>query len=56
MLEKFNTWVKENFMKMSTLDGTALIFAGLVFLMFHPIAHIVAWGAVGYGVYRVITK
>lgn len=56
MLEKFNSWIKENLLKMSSLDGAALIVAGLAFLLFHPIAHIVAWGAVGYGVYRVITK
>ena len=37
----------------TSLDGAVLIGAGIVFLIFKPIASIVAYGAIAYGAYTL---
>jgi len=40
----------------TTLDGVVLIAAGVTFLIFKPIAAIVAYAAILYGAYTIIKK
>ena len=37
----------------TSLDGVVLIAAGIAFLIFKPIASIVAYGAIAYGAYTL---
>jgi len=37
----------------TSLDGAVLIAAGIAFLIFKPIASIVAYGAIAYGAYTL---
>jgi len=40
----------------TTLDGVVLIGAGIAFLVFKPIASIVAYGAIAYGAWTLFKK
>jgi hypothetical protein len=40
----------------TTLDGAVLIGAGVAFLIFKPIASIVAYGAIAYGAWTIYKK
>jgi len=40
----------------TTLDGVVLIAAGVTFLIFKPIAAVVAYAAILYGAYTIIKK
>ena len=40
----------------TTLDGAVLIGAGVAFLIFKPIASLVAYGAIAYGVWTLFKK
>jgi len=53
MIENF---IKTRLKERTTLDGVVLIAAGVTFLIFKPIAGIVAYGAILYGAYTLITK
>jgi hypothetical protein len=50
MLKK---WVTERLKERTTLDGAILIGAGVSFLIFKPIASIVAYGAIAYGLWTM---
>ena len=40
----------------TSLDGAVLIGAGIAFLIFKPIASIVAYGAIAYGAWTIYKK
>ncbi len=48
-------YVKARLTEMSTLDGAVIAAAGVAFILFQPIAIYVAYAAVAYGVYRMVT-
>jgi len=53
MIKKF---IKNRLKERTTLDGIVLIAAGVAFLIFKPIAAIVAYAAILYGAYTLIKK
>jgi len=53
MIKKFIT---NRLKERTTLDGVVLIAAGVAFLIFKPIAAIVAYAAILYGAYTLIKK
>lgn len=53
MLQK---WVLDRLKERTTLDGAVLIGAGVAFLIFKPIASIVAYGAIAYGAWTLFKK
>ena len=46
-------WIKSRLEERTTLDGAVLIGAGIVFLIFKPLASIVAYGAIAYGAWTI---
>ena len=53
MLTKF---IKNRLRERTTLDGAVLITAGVAFLIFKPIAGVIAYAAILYGAYTIIKK
>ena len=53
MITKF---IKDRLKERTTLDGAILIGAGVTFLIFKPIAAIVAYAAIIYGAYTILKK
>jgi len=53
MIKKF---IKNRLQERTTLDGAVLIAAGVTFLIFKPIAAIVAYAAILYGAYTLVKK
>ena len=53
MIKKFIT---DRLNERTTLDGAVLIAAGVVFLIFKPIASLVAYGAIAYGAWTLWKK
>jgi hypothetical protein len=53
MLKK---WVAERLKERTTLDGVVLVAAGVSFLIFKPIASIVAYGAILYGLFTLFKR
>jgi len=49
-------FVKNRLGERTTLDGVVLISAGVAFLIFKPIAAIVAYAAILYGAFTIIKK
>ena len=47
------TWIKKRLEERTTLDGAVLIGAGIAFLIFKPIAALVAYGAIAYGAWTI---
>jgi hypothetical protein len=56
MIDKIKTFIKLRLEERTTLDGVVLILAGISYLIFKPIAVIVAYIAIGYGVYTLVKK
>ena len=46
-------WIKKRLEERTTLDGAVLIAAGIAFLIFKPIAALVAYGAIAYGAWTI---
>jgi hypothetical protein len=46
-------WIKKRLEERTTLDGAVLIGAGVAFLIFKPIAALVAYGAIAYGAWTI---
>jgi hypothetical protein len=46
-------WIKSRLNERSTLDGAVLIGAGVAFLIFKPIASLVAYAAIAYGAWTI---
>jgi len=57
-LEKtlFTKFIKNRLRERTTLDGAVLIAAGVAFLIFKPIAGIIAYAAILYGAYTIIKE
>jgi len=57
-LEKtlFTKFIKNRLRERTTLDGAVLIAAGVAFLIFKPIAGLIAYAAILYGAYTIIKK
>ena len=47
------SWIKKRLEERTTMDGAVLIDAGIVFLIFKPLASIVAYGAIAYGAWTI---
>ena len=47
------SWINKRIKERTTLDGAILIGAGIAFLIFKPIARIVAYGAIAYGAWTI---
>lgn len=54
LITKIKQWAIKRIQERTTLDGIILISAGVVYLVFKPIASIVAYGAILYGIYTVV--
>jgi hypothetical protein len=44
-------WITERLNERTTLDGAVLVGAGIAFLIFKPIASLVAYAAIAYGLF-----
>jgi hypothetical protein len=53
MIKKF---IADRLKERTTLDGAVLIGAGVAFLIFKPIASLVAYGAIAYGAWTLFKK
>ena len=49
-------WIIKRLSERTTLDGAVLIRAGVAFLIFKPIASLVAYGAIAYGAWTIWKK
>lgn len=49
-------WIIERLSERTTLDGAILIGAGVAFLIFKPIASLVAYAAIAYGAWTIWKK
>lgn len=47
------SWIKERFEERTSWDGVVLIGAGVTFLIFKPIASLVAYAAIAYGAWTL---
>ena len=56
MIDKIKTFIKLRLEERTTLDGVVLILAGISYLIFKPLEVIVAYIAIGYGVYTLVKK
>jgi hypothetical protein len=50
------TWITQRLKERTSWDGVVLIVAGVIYLVFKPIATIVAYGAIGYGAWTLWKK
>jgi len=49
-------WITARLKERTTLDGAILIGAGIAFLIFKPIASLVAYAAIAYGTWTIWKK
>ena len=49
-------WIIKRLGERTTLDGAVLVAAGVAFLIFKPIASLVAYGAIAYGAWTLWKK
>ena len=49
-------WIMDRLNERTTLDGAVLIGAGVAFLIFKPIASLVAYAAIAYGAWTIWKK
>ena len=49
-------WITARLKERTTLDGAILIGAGVAFLIFKPIASLVAYAAIAYGAWTIWKK
>ena len=49
-------WINQRITERTTLDGVVLVAAGVTYLIFKPIAVIVAYSAIAYGVWTIWKK
>lgn len=54
-MELMIEYVKARLTEMSTLDGAVIAGAGVAFILFQPIAIYVAYAAIAYGIYRMVS-
>ena len=53
MIDIIKHWIIGRVKERTSWDGVALIVAGVVYLVFEPIASIVAYAAIGYGAWTL---
>ena len=46
-------WINARLKERTTLDGVILVVAGVSFLIFKPIAALMAYGAIAYGAWTI---
>ena len=46
-------WINKRLNERTTIDGIVLVGAGVAFLIFKPIASLVAYGAIAYGAWTI---
>lgn len=46
-------WITDRLKERTTVDGVVLVGAGIAFLIFKPIAALVAYGAIAYGAWTI---
>lgn len=56
MVEIVKEWILQRLRERTTWDGVVLVAAGVVYLVFEPIAAVVAYGAIGYGAWTLWKK
>lgn len=49
-------WINERLNERTTMDGAVLVAAGIAFLIFKPIASLVAYAAIAYGAWTIWKK
>lgn len=49
-------WINERLNERTTIDGAVLVAAGIAFLIFKPIASLVAYTAIAYGAWTIWKK
>lgn len=49
-------WIIDRLSERTTLDGAVLVGAGVAFLIFKPIASLVAYAAIAYGAWTIWKK
>ena len=49
-------WIIDRVKERTSLDGAVLIGAGIAFLIFKPIASLVAYAAIAYGAWTIYKK
>jgi len=49
-------WINARLNERTTLDGAVLIAAGIAFLIFKPIASLVAYAAIAYGAWTIYKR
>jgi hypothetical protein len=49
-------WIHRRVAERTTWDGIVLVAAGVAYLVFKPIAGLVAYGAIAYGVWTIWKK
>lgn len=49
-------WITSRLNERTTLDGAVLVGAGVAFLIFKPIASLVAYAAIAYGAWTIWKK
>lgn len=49
-------WIVDRLRERTSLDGAVLIGVGITFLIFKPIASLVAYGAIAYGAWTIWKK
>lgn len=49
-------WITERLNERTSIDGAVLIGVGVAFLIFKPIASLVAYGAIAYGAWTIWKK
>jgi len=53
MINLVTKWVNDRLKERTSWDGAVLIIAGVAFLIFKPIAALVAYGAIAYGAWTI---
>jgi hypothetical protein len=56
MVDLITKWVNARLKERTSWDGVILIGAGVTFLIFKPIASLVAYAAIGYGAWTLWKK
>ena len=46
-------WINDRLKERTTIDGVVLVAAGIAFLIFKPLANLVAYGAIAYGAWTI---
>jgi len=53
MLDKFKSWVSDRFTERTSWDGAMLILLGVLVLIAKPIAGLLAYVAIAYGIWTI---